>query len=73
MVRWLENDELEAIMAYLEVRVGICLQGLKKPIKTPINMTGLQAKIWTQDLPNTKQECYPLTVTLGLLLLLLLL
>jgi hypothetical protein len=29
----------------------------KKQRKTSVMITGLQAEIWTQDFPTTKQEC----------------
>jgi hypothetical protein len=29
----------------------------RKPQKTPFRIASLQAKIWTWDLPNTKQKC----------------
>jgi hypothetical protein len=31
-----------------------------KPRKISIPITGLRAEIWTQELPNTKQEYWPL-------------
>jgi hypothetical protein len=38
---------------------GICLDGLRKTMKH-LRIAGLQAKIWTQDLPNMKHEHLPL-------------
>jgi hypothetical protein len=29
-----------------------------KPRKNSVRIAGLQAEIWTRDLPHTKQECY---------------
>jgi hypothetical protein len=35
---------------------AIALNGWEKPRKPAVMVAGLQADIWTQDLPNTKQE-----------------
>jgi hypothetical protein len=40
-----ENDKLEAVVAYCEVRVGIYSQGITKTTKKSIRITGLQAEI----------------------------
>jgi hypothetical protein len=38
----------------------ICLEGLKKPRRSSIRITSLRVQVWIRDLPNTKQECWPL-------------
>jgi hypothetical protein len=36
---------------------GISLEGLRKPRKSSLSITGLQAEILAQNLSNMKQEC----------------
>jgi hypothetical protein len=38
---------------------GICLEALMKTTKTLVRISGFRAEIWTWDLPNTKQTCWP--------------
>jgi hypothetical protein len=38
---------------------GIRLEGLRNTAKK-LRISGLRAKIWTRDLQNTEQECWPL-------------
>lgn len=71
MVGWLEDDELEVVVSS-KYASEYDWRGSENPQKKSVMITGLQAKIWTPYLPNTKQSD-PLTVTLGLLLLFLLL
>jgi hypothetical protein len=37
----------------------ICLVELRKITKTSVRIAGLRAEIWTRNIPNSKQECYP--------------
>jgi hypothetical protein len=53
MIGWVMNNELERI--WKEAVVAWLDWG--KPIETSIRISGLRADIWTQDLPNKKEEC----------------
>jgi hypothetical protein len=57
--KWLNGRNLELIGRSLILRYYpcICLEGLRKTTKS---LVGLRAEIWTRDLPNTRQEHYPL-------------
>jgi hypothetical protein len=55
--RNLEGSCCDIILKYFP---GISLEGLRKNTKTSDRIPGLRAKIWTQDLPSAKQECWPL-------------
>jgi hypothetical protein len=46
----------EAVAPQFEVWSWSFLEGLSKTMKTSVRIAGLRAKIWTWDLPNTKQE-----------------
>jgi hypothetical protein len=35
----------------------ISLEGLRKLQKPSVRIAGIRAKIWTRELPNTKQDC----------------
>jgi hypothetical protein len=35
---------------------GIRLEVLRKPQESSVRISGLQADIWTRDLPNTKEK-----------------
>jgi len=52
------KDELERnwkveLAACFKYDPGICLEGLKTTTETSFKICGLQAEIWTQDLPST--------------------
>jgi hypothetical protein len=54
---WIGNDgEESGCGLHLTYYPIICMEVLRKTTKTSARITGLRTKIWTRDLPNTKQE-----------------
>jgi hypothetical protein len=57
---WTENDvEGSGRDLILWYYPRISLKILRRTTKKSVGIAGLQADIWTWDLPNTKQECRP--------------
>jgi hypothetical protein len=57
------DDELEGIWKKVVVvqsryNAGICLEGMRKTMKNPARMAGVQDKIQTENLPNTNLQRY---------------
>jgi hypothetical protein len=65
MKEWQVNNKLErmwkkVVMTWFKVLPWNLPRGTEENHKNPASITSLWAEIWNRDLPNMKQECYPL-------------